>query len=80
VEYVARILLRYDEREAVMEEDYPKNIRNWRGVPSHIDGAITWRDGVTYFFKKDKFWRFDDYLVITDSEIPLNTARHWFHC
>ena len=28
-----------------MEAGYPKNMRNWRGVPSYIDGVITWKDG-----------------------------------
>ena len=79
-----------------MEAGYPKNMRNWRGVPSYIDGVITWKDGtqmmfifqwfvilllgITYFFKEDRYWRFDDYMVITDSEIPLKIGPHWFDC
>ena len=88
--------IRYDEEVQRIEEGYPKDMRNWRGVPSHIDGAITWNNGnkilknsriylcsplgVTYFFKNDKFWRFDDHMVITDSELPMETAAHWFQC
>ena len=36
--------------------------------------------GITYFFKNGHFWRFDDYMVITDTEIPLKIAPHWFDC
>ena len=88
--------IRYDEEVQGIEEGYPQDMRNWRGVPSHIDGAITWNDGrnitqkclnifgfpsgVTYFFKNDKFWRFDDHMVITESELPMETAAHWFQC
>ena len=36
---------RYDEQRKQIEAGYPKNMRNWRGVPSHIDGALTWKDG-----------------------------------
>ena len=78
-----------------MDEGYPQDMRNWRGVPTHIDGAITWKDGktkrkfnllfvifsgITYFFKNGHFWRFDDYMVITATEIPLKIAPHWFDC
>ena len=37
--------IRYDEEVQGIEEGYPQDMRNWRGVPSHIDGAITWNDG-----------------------------------
>ena len=36
--------------------------------------------GITYFFKTGNFWRFDDYMVITDTEIPFKIAPHWFDC
>ena len=38
-------LYRYDEGRGAIEAGYPRDMRNWRGVPLHIDGAITWRDG-----------------------------------
>ena len=28
-----------------IEAGYPRDMQHWRGVPAHIDGAITWRDG-----------------------------------
>ena len=71
---------RYDDTYKMPDPGYPRNIRNWRGVPAYIDGVITWRDGVTYFFKDGKFWRFNDYLVITETERPGDSARVWFGC
>ena len=90
-------LNRYDERRGGIEAGYPRDMRNWRGVPPHIDGAITWRDGetydltysviltifyvgITYFFKDGKYWRCDDHMVVTDSEVLVDTATQWFNC
>ena len=71
---------RYDDLYKQPDPGYPRDIRNWRGVPSNIDGVITWTDGTTYFFKDGKFWRFNDYMVITESEVPQNSDRAWFGC
>ncbi|XP_055640676.1 72 kDa type IV collagenase-like [Toxorhynchites rutilus septentrionalis] len=30
----------------------------WPGLPGNIDAAFRFKDGRTYFFKRDKFWRF----------------------
>lgn len=71
---------RYDERRRSLEAGYPRNIKNWRGVPGALDGVLTWRDGLTYFFKGGKYWRFDDDMVITDSEFSLPMAKYWAGC
>ena len=92
------MLFRYDEYCRRLDSGYPRHIRNWRGVPSDIDGVITWTDGaihqytesrlpmqdaisgLTYFFKDGKYWRFNDYMVITESEVPQDSASIWFGC
>lgn len=47
---------------------YPKKISdNWPGLPNNIDTAVYWKPetfperlpGYVYFFKDDKYWRFD---------------------
>ena len=38
-------MCRYDEKNQRVEEGYPRHIKNWRGVPGHMDGVLTWRDG-----------------------------------
>ena len=35
---------------------------------------------MTYFFKDGKYWRFNDYMVITESELPRESAKTWFGC
>ena len=90
-------MYRYDEGRGKIQAGYPRDMQNWRVVPAHIDGAITWRDGKisalicatklkyflpgrTNFFKEDKYWTFDDQMVITDSQDPLDTSAQWFDC
>ena len=36
--------------------------------------------GLTYFFKDGNYWRFNDYMVITESEVPQDSASTWFGC
>jgi hypothetical protein len=40
---------RYDETQKRMEDDYPRNMKNWRGVPVPLDAVITWKDGMDFF-------------------------------
>ena len=47
---------RYNEKNMAMDAGYPKEISSvWKGVPSNVDAAITWKNGRTYFFKGMKF-------------------------
>ena len=32
-----------------MEDDYPRTMKNWRGVPTPLKAAITWKDGERVF-------------------------------
>ena len=40
---------RYDEERKSMEDDYPRTMKNWRGVPTPLKAAITWKDGERVF-------------------------------
>jgi hypothetical protein len=42
---------RYDETQKRMEDDYPRNMKNWRGVPAPLDAVITWKDGMDFLDK-----------------------------
>lgn len=35
----------YDEKKKTVEKGYPQRMMRWRGVPSHLDAAFTWKDG-----------------------------------
>eukprot|EP00794_Sanderia_malayensis_P004808 gene4808-5438_t len=44
-----------------MEYGYPRLIASaWKGVPDNIDSVFAWKNGKTYFFKDDKYYRVDD--------------------
>ena len=36
--------------------------------------------GLTYFFKDGRYWRFNDYMVITERELPRESSRTWLGC
>jgi hypothetical protein len=71
---------RYNETTRKMDPGYPHNIDRWRGVPSDLDAAMTWTDGLTYFFKGRLFWRFDNNKIKTDKHYPLPAPQHWVGC
>ena len=44
-----------------MEADYPKLInRNWSGIPDNIDAAFTYNSLVSYFFKGNQCYKYDN--------------------
>ncbi|XP_046622272.1 matrix metalloproteinase-14-like isoform X1 [Neodiprion virginianus] len=71
---------RFNATSRMLDPGYPHNIRRWRGIPSHIDAAMTWIDGKTYFFKDKLFWKFDNLLIKTDNRYPLPAPQYWMGC
>ncbi|XP_062887519.1 matrix metalloproteinase-28 [Mobula hypostoma] len=47
------------EETMQVEQYYPRTLSDWNGIPVGINGAFTWNDKRTYFFKDDTFWKFD---------------------
>uniref|UniRef100_A0A6I8NPS8 Matrix metallopeptidase 28 n=1 Tax=Ornithorhynchus anatinus TaxID=9258 RepID=A0A6I8NPS8_ORNAN len=41
------------------EPHYPRSLRDWKGVPPGVRGALPRPDGSVYFFRDDRYWRFD---------------------
>ncbi|XP_059614019.1 matrix metalloproteinase-14 isoform X1 [Phlebotomus argentipes] len=66
-----------------VKSTYPKPISNWEGVPNNIDAALQYTNGYTYFFKDNKYYRFNDRTFSVDAAdppFPRPTAHWWFGC
>ncbi|XP_077167930.1 matrix metalloproteinase-28 isoform X2 [Paroedura picta] len=63
-----------------VEPYYPRSLRDWGGVPAMANGALTHWDGFVYFFRNDRFWKFDpDKLqVVTSGKWALQLR--WLGC
>ncbi|KAG7205854.1 hypothetical protein KM043_007789 [Ampulex compressa] len=61
---------------------YPKELSNWDGIPDNIDAAVVYNKR-TFFFKDDKYYRFNDQefkVDEADPPFPRLTAPWWFGC
>ncbi|XP_055700592.1 matrix metalloproteinase-2 isoform X4 [Phlebotomus papatasi] len=66
-----------------VKSTYPKPISNWEGVPNNIDAALQYTNGYTYFFKDNKYYRFNDRTFSVDAAdppFPRPLAHWWFGC
>ena len=41
---------------------YPRELKVWRGLPKVITAAFQWKNGRTYFFSGDKYYRYNDQI------------------
>lgn len=71
---------RYNETTMKVDPGYPKHMERWRGVPQNLDAATTWKDGKTYFFKGNLYWKFDNDWVITTESSPMPASQTWLGC
>lgn len=71
---------RYNETSKQMDPGYPLHMQRWRGVPTYLDAATTWKDGITYFFRGGLFWKFDNNWIMVTEESPMPTPMIWFGC
>ncbi|GAB6022882.1 S-methylmethionine permease mmp1 [Chamberlinius hualienensis] len=50
-----------------LADGYPRSItKDFKGLPSRMDAAFSWRNGKTYFFKGDQYWRFTGKVMDKD--------------
>jgi len=74
---------RYDFTIGGVEPGYPKRLSVWRGLPNKITSAFLWINGLTYFFDKEKYYRFNDLSFKVEEAsppYPRYNAEYWFSC
>lgn len=68
---------RFDSKaEPPVSREYPRPIKVWLGVPSHVNAVFKWENNVTYFFKGNEYYRFSDtkFMVSDASKLPASPA------
>merc|ERR1719309_1898043 len=66
-----------------VDESYPRPISNWDGIPNHLNAAMQYHNGNTYFFKDGQYYRFDENTFAVDKNgpsYPRDTGAWWFGC
>ncbi|XP_071945161.1 matrix metalloproteinase-18-like [Antedon mediterranea] len=66
-----------EEQQKTFKHTSTKLQHTFPGVPKGTNGALTWRNDHTYFFKKDKFYKFDKILGKVAEEYPRPIKRGW---
>ena len=56
---------RYDWRAArsgrqAVDDKYPQSMDVWKGVPGNLATANTWKNGKTYFFAQNEYYKLRD--------------------
>ncbi|XP_051965623.1 matrix metalloproteinase-28 [Xyrauchen texanus] len=59
---------------------YPRSLRDWKGIPRGVNGALTRPDGKLYFFKEQQYWRFDPGKVRITSTGLWGEKLQWIGC
>uniref|UniRef100_H3BGG9 Matrix metallopeptidase 28 n=1 Tax=Latimeria chalumnae TaxID=7897 RepID=H3BGG9_LATCH len=69
-----------NEESLQVEAYYPRSLDDWKGVPVHVNGVIPRADGFLYFFKDDRFLKFDkDKLRVVGSGFWMEELK-WTGC
>eukprot|EP00794_Sanderia_malayensis_P009338 gene9338-10323_t len=53
-------------KKYMLDATYPRKIKHgWIGIPRHgLDGMFTWKNGITYLFKSDKYYALNKRLLV----------------
>ena len=77
------LYVRYDSETDRVDEGFPLPIDgNWpgfgdAGFDTGIDGAVNWGNGKAYFFRRDRYLRYDIAADRADDGFPLPIAGNW---
>ncbi|XP_007258445.1 matrix metalloproteinase-28 [Astyanax mexicanus] len=62
------------------EPYYPRSLADWKGLPKGANGALTRPDGHIYFFREQKYWRFDPGKVRVTGTGQWAETLEWTGC
>ncbi|XP_071882068.1 matrix metalloproteinase-28 isoform X1 [Anas platyrhynchos] len=68
------------EESLSLEPYYPRSLRDWDGVPPGTTGALARRDGSVYFFRDERYWRFDQAKLRVVATGKWATQLPWMGC
>uniref|UniRef100_A0A8C5JB25 Matrix metallopeptidase 28 n=1 Tax=Junco hyemalis TaxID=40217 RepID=A0A8C5JB25_JUNHY len=68
------------EDPMAVEPYYPRSLRDWAGLPPGTAGALTHRDRALYFFRDDRFWKFDQDKLQVVATGKWATQLAWMGC
>lgn len=69
----------YEFFENELNIGWSKKIRHhWGGIPANINAALQGRNGTTYFFKNDNYWRFEDSKMV--GAYRKSRSKDWIGC
>ncbi|KAI0241933.1 Matrix metalloproteinase-14 [Lamellibrachia satsuma] len=71
---------RYNEDTGSVEDDYPRDMSMWSGVPVPVSAAFQYWDGFTYFFHGEQYWQFKDSRMQVRSGYPQPIGSKWLNC
>ena len=56
------------------------HISNWDGIPDNLDAALQFSNGKSYFFKRSKYYLYNDTADSVSLGFPKETGLGWFDC
>ncbi|XP_069082837.1 matrix metalloproteinase-28 isoform X1 [Pleurodeles waltl] len=69
-----------NEESMQVEPYYPRSVLDWKGIPVRMNGILVQPDGFLYFFKDDRYWKFNQIkLKVIDSGKWASELR-WMGC
>ncbi|XP_006007409.1 matrix metalloproteinase-15 [Latimeria chalumnae] len=72
---------RFNEEMQSVDQNYPKPISVWAGIPASPKGAFLSDDGsYTYFYKGTRYWKFDNQRLKTEPGYPKSILRDFMGC
>ncbi|XP_041936115.1 stromelysin-3 isoform X1 [Alosa sapidissima] len=71
---------RFNLQENRVDSTHPRNMHDWRGVPTQIDAAFQDKFGYAHFLSGKRYWKFDPVEVRALEGYPRYVGMDFFDC